>query len=187
MLAAPWSLRALLAYNCTKGRVTRQRARYRYIHAAGSIPPGATRVRGPSRIGGLFLAEYTPTPHLPTYPKPLTHRKVRTYLPIHAGQHQPVSCEFTPPPFSANFGRIPSFLGPVSAAKRPRKKIASFSGGAVRFPRDPWQFVRPHVQQHVLEVGALPAVPREGAGGRDRGGAPRGSLIWVRTFARYVT
>ena len=40
----------------------------------------------------------------------------------------------------------------------------------MRFPRDPWQFVRPHVQQHVLEVGALPAVPREGAGGRDRGG-----------------
>ena len=57
----------------------------------------------------------------------------------------------------------------------------------MRFPRDPWQFVRPHVQQHVLEVGALPAVPREGAGGRDRGRAPRGSLIWVRTFFRYVT
>ena len=42
----------------------------------------------------------------------------------------------------------------------------------MRFPRDPWEFVRPHVnKQRVLELGALPAVPREralaGAGGRD--------------------
>jgi hypothetical protein len=76
-------------------------------------------IRAPCRIGGLLSTEYTPTPPLPTYPKPLTHR-VHPDLPTYARRPAPIRPgvnshrpHFLPIldgclPFWACFGREPA-------------------------------------------------------------------------------